>query len=218
MSAQITAAVGEKGGGAKSTTTMNLAVQLTLQGCKVLVADTDPQRTTFKWGQRRKSDRTQPEIEVIEVTARNLQRFLETNAEQYDHILLDTGGADSDGMRMALMFSDIVLCPCEPSQADVETLEHVNTLIGRAKVENPSMIAYVFATKAPTHIHADDAREMHEFCANFEHLTLLNTVVGFRKAFKNALRDGLAVIEYPVSEFTRKAIEEAVELEREIFR
>jgi hypothetical protein len=47
---------------------------------------------------------------------------------------------------------------------------------------------------------------------------MLQTVIGYRKAFKNALRDGLSVVEYPDSEFTRKAIAEAHALEKEIYR
>lgn len=218
MQAQITAAIGEKGGGAKSTTIQNLAVQLKLLGNDVLVGDVDPQCTTAKWAQRRRSERMPLVIEVDMVSARNLQKWLERNASKYDHILLDTGGADSDGMRLALMFSDIVICPCEPSQADVETLEHVNLLVGRAKAENPRMVAYVFATKAPTNIHSSDAKDMAEFCKNFEHLTLLDTVIGYRKAFKNALRDGLGVVEYPITHTTRLAISEAHQLEKEIYR
>lgn len=216
MSAQITAAIGEKGGDAKSTTIQNLAVQLAKREQRVIVADTDPQRTTHKWGQRRREDGTEPAIDVREVTAKGLLAFLEKHADDADHILIDTGGADSDGMRVSLMFADTALCPCTPSQADVETLEHVNALVGRAKVENPQMVAYLFATMAPPHASTELA-EMRAFCARFEHLTLLDTVIGFRKAFKNALRDGLGVVEYPTDDFTRKAIEEAYALEKEIY-
>ena len=215
--AHITATIGEKGGGAKSTTIQNLAVQLALLKKKVVVVDLDPQGTTRKWGARRRADRHPPALDVHEVTARNLQRFLEINAPHVDHILLDTGGADSDGMRFALVFADVVLCPCEPSQADVETLEHVNTLVGRAKVENPKLDAFVFTTKAFPDIFRHNNVDMVEACANYEHLTLLNTVIGYRKAFKNALRDGLAVVEYPRTDFTAKAIEEAQSLVKEVF-
>lgn len=216
MSAQITAAIGEKGGDAKSTTIQNLAVQLARRGLRVLVADTDPQRTTHKWGQRRREDGTSPAIDVREVTARGLLAFLEKHADEFDHILIDTGGADSDGMRVSLMFADLALCPCMPSQADVETLEHVNSLVGRAKIENPPLRAHLFATMVPTHAGAE-LTDMRAFCARFEHLALLDTVIGFRKAFKNALRDGLGVVEYPLDDFTRKAIEESLALEQEIF-
>lgn len=216
MTAQITAAIGEKGGDAKSTTIMNLAVQIARRGQRVLVADTDPQRTTHKWGQRRREDKTEPAIDVREVTAKQLMPFLEQHAEAVDHILIDTGGADSDGMRVALMFADTVLCPCQPSQADVETLDHVNRLVGRAKAENPRMEAYLFATMAPPHAGPEVA-EMRALCAQFEHFVLLDTVIGWRKVFKNALRDGLAVVEYPSNELTAKAIDECLALEKEIY-
>lgn len=217
MSAKITAAAAEKGGTGKSTTIQNFAVQLARRDYRVLLAELDPQGTTRKWGQRRREDKTEPAIEVREVTARGLLEFLERHADDYDHILLDTGGADSDGMRVALMLADIALCPCAPSQADVETLEHVNSLIGRAKIENRALHAYLFATMVPNHAGAE-LLEMREFCAGFEHLTLLDTVIGLRKAFRHALRDGLGVVEYPVDEFTRKAIEEMLALEQEIYQ
>lgn len=216
MAAQITAAIGEKGGDAKSTTIQNLAVQLARRGNRVLVADTDPQRTTHKWGQRRHLEKMRPAIDVREVTARGLLELLDKHSGEFEHILIDTAGADSDGMRVALMVSDTVLCPCVPSQADVETLVHVNALVGRAKAENPKLEAYVFATMVPSHA-LGDVDELRTVCASLRHLVLMHTVIGFRKAFKNALRDGLGVVEYPVDSFTAKAIDESVALETEIW-
>lgn len=216
MSAEITAAIGEKGGDAKSTTIQNLAVQLTLRSRRALIGDLDPQGTTRKWGQRRREDKTEPEIDVFEVTPRQLEAFLNKHADAYDHILLDTGGADSDGMRLSLMHAHTALVPCAPSQADVETLEHVNRLIGRAKEENHGLRALLFATMVTAHASAE-LEEMRAFCAGFTHLHLLETTIGFRKVFKHALRDGLGVVEYSPGEFTRKAIEECLALEKEVF-
>lgn len=217
MAARITAFVGEKGGGSKSTTCQNMAVQLTKGGKKVIVGDADPQGTTTKWGDRRVDASIEPRVEVRQVSAKNLTAFLEKNSEEYDHILIDTGGADSSEMRVALLFADDAVCPCEPSQADVETLEHVNDVIRKHLPENPSLKACIVATKASSHASSTEVEELRDTSKHFENMTLLNTVIYSRKAFKDALRDGLGVVELPINDFSRKAIAESTQLEKELF-
>ena len=49
MTAKIIAIVNEKGGAGKTTTSMQLAAGLALEGLRVLVVDSDPQQTAMAW-------------------------------------------------------------------------------------------------------------------------------------------------------------------------
>lgn len=215
--AQITAFVSEKGGDGKSTAVQNMGVARAKVGKRVLLLDADPQRTTKKWADRRSLAGYMPAILCIEVTARTLQATLERYDELFDEIIIDTGGADSTEMRLALAFADVVVCPCQPSQADIETLETINYLLGKARAERPELRSYIVTFLAPTHANSTAAEDMRNFCAMFENLPLLNTIVCNRQPFKDALKEGLGVLELPESKLTRKAILETQQLAQEIW-
>jgi len=215
--AQITAFVSEKGGVGKSTGVQNMAVARARREKRVLILDADPQRTTDKWAKRRTLAGISPAILCIEATARDLPKHLEKYDELFDEILIDTGGADSTEMRLALTFADVIVCPCQPSQADIETLETINALLSKTKKERPEVRAHIATFMAPTNANSTDAQEMQEFCGMFDNLPILNTIVRYRKAYKTALRDGLGVIELPTNDATVKAIAEMQQLEQEIW-
>ncbi len=50
------AVTSEKGGSAKTTIALNLAVEASLNGKRVLVVDLDPQESAFDWGQDREEE------------------------------------------------------------------------------------------------------------------------------------------------------------------
>lgn len=215
--ARITAFVSEKGGVGKSTGVQNMSVQRAKRGNRVLLLDADPQRTTMKWAARRSLAGVMPAILCIEATASNLQKTLEKYDELFDEILIDTGGADSTEMRLALTFADVIVCPCQPSQADIETLETINALLAKTRKERPEVRAHIATFMAPTNAHSTEAEEMQEFCGMFDNLPILNTIIRYRKAYKLALRDGLGVTEMDNNDLTAKAIAETEALEEEIW-
>jgi chromosome partitioning protein len=215
--AQITAFVSEKGGVGKSTAVQNTAVQRAKKGKRVLVLDADPQRTTKKWADRRALAGHMPAILCIEVRASKMPDVLSQYDDKYDEIIIDTGGADSTEMRLALTFADVVVCPCQPSQADIETLENIDQLLGKTKAERPELRAHIANFQAPTHVHSTASEDMENFCKLFKNLPLLKAIVCDRQPFKDALRDGLGVVELPVNKLTLKAICEIEALEKEVW-
>lgn len=215
--AKITAFVSEKGGVGKSTDASNMGVQRAKKGKRVLLLDADPQRTLKKWADRRAMEGHQPAIQCFEVAASKLQAMLERFDDQYDEIIIDTGGADSTEMRLSLMLADVIVCPCQPSQADIETLENINVLLEKTLAERPDVRAYILTSKAPTHVSSTAADDMRAFCANFKSLPLLKTIICERQPFRDALLFGQGVVELPVNKLTLKAICEAEALEKEIW-
>jgi chromosome partitioning protein len=111
-----------KGGSGKSSVTMLLAVALaTDKKKKVLIIDTDVQRTIGDWYEN--SDCDQSLVTVEEMQPRRVAPFLKRFADDYDVIFLDVPritDKDKDGATvMLLYFCDGVLIPVIGSQVDV---------------------------------------------------------------------------------------------------
>jgi chromosome partitioning protein len=111
-----------KGGSGKSSVTMLLAVALaTDKKKKVLIIDTDVQRTIGDWYEN--SDGDQSLVTVEEMQPRRVAPFLKRFADDYDVIFLDVPritDKDKDGATvMLLYFCDGVLIPVIGSQVDV---------------------------------------------------------------------------------------------------
>jgi chromosome partitioning protein len=213
----ITAFVSEKGGVGKSTDASNMGVQRAKKGKRVVMLDLDPQGTLKKWADRRELAGHQPAEKCFAIPASKLQATLERLDGEYDDIIMDTGGADSTEMRLALMLSDVIVAPCQPSQADIETLENINKLLEKTLAERPEVRVGILISKAPTHVSSTAAQDMRDFCANFKNLPLLNTILCERQPFRDALLYGQGVVELAVNKLTLKAICEAEALEKEIW-
>ena len=108
-----------KGGVGKTTISANLAAELAAMGKKVCLLDADPQGSVTQWSQL--GDGVLKQI-TQPVDASNLAKFRKTvddATKRYDRVIIDTPPSFTDAAFAALMLSDIVLLPCQPSGLDI---------------------------------------------------------------------------------------------------
>ena len=96
--AQIFTIANRKGGVGKTTLATNLAVALSNKG-KTLLVDTDDQKSAYNWNEYRQEKLNS--ISVID----NLGKTLQPLNDEYEFILIDIAGRDSEVFREALLLS-----------------------------------------------------------------------------------------------------------------
>jgi len=123
---KVLSIVCQKGGSAKTTTAINLAVEATRQGLEVALIDLDPQVSACDWKDIR-GDRP-PVVAATPVPhlARALKAAEEAGA---DLAIIDTAGRANDTASAAARVADLILIPLQPSLPDLNTVAATLDLI-----------------------------------------------------------------------------------------
>lgn len=184
-----------KGGAGKSTAVTNIAAVLAHQEKEVLLFDADRQPTSSEWEtERRLNHPKRPKITCVQRYGDIDSTILELS-EKYANIVIDVAGRDSDEFRSALTVADVVLVPIRPSQADLNAVHSTVRLIIQARRINPKISAYCFLNQAPTNVKGKEIELARAFISDYPELGLLSTNVYDRKVYRDALSEGLGVIE-----------------------
>lgn len=207
---------GEKGGVGKSTITTNLAVSLTIQGAEVIIIDTDLQKTSISWIDRRNQLIEQggdiPRIHGVSKDG-NVRDIVQELAGKYDVVLIDAAGTDSKSLRTSLTIADILYTPIKASQADLETLPHMCQMVDAAKDLNENLISRIVISMAPTNPLINEIREASELLNNFtKYFSISKIFIKERKIYRDALLEGRGVVEMN----NQKASLEIQELSKEL--
>lgn len=119
MKAKVLSILCQKGGTAKTTTTLNLAVEAVLRGLEVAVIDLDPQVSACDWKDLRGD---KPPV-VAATPVPHLERAINAADEAgADLIIVDTAGRTNDAASAAARVADLVLIALQPSLIDLKTL------------------------------------------------------------------------------------------------
>lgn len=209
---------GKKGGSGKSTITMNLASELARQKKDVMIVDTDRQSSTAEWATERiRNKSTLPEIFCVQKYNEIHTTLLDLN-KRYEYVLVDTAGRDAPELRSAMIVANKLLIPVRPSQLDLNTIPDMQKIIQESKLVNPNLLTLAVLSMAPTNPIINEAKEAQEFLAEFPSITLLKTIVRDRKIYRDAVSEGLGVVEIDkTNESARKAKKEIQDLVKEIF-
>lgn len=121
----------QKGGVGKTTLSINVAHALVLSGFKVLVVDADPQGSVRDWASVRDS---RPPFQVVGMDRPTIHRDLPAMKEHYDYVVIDAPPRVSELARSAILASDIVVIPVQPSPYDVWAAKEIVTLVQEASV------------------------------------------------------------------------------------
>jgi chromosome partitioning protein len=125
----IVVAGGIKGGDGKTTIATNLAVKRSQKGKKVLLVDTDEQGTTSKWVSQRLTEGIATDWSTINLVGKHVNRELAKLKADYDDIIVDCGGRDTNSQRSALCVADIFLVPFIPRSFDVWSSEELQNML-----------------------------------------------------------------------------------------
>jgi chromosome partitioning protein len=179
----------QKGGVGKTTLAVNLSAALARTGARVLLIDADPQGSALDWAAAREGA---PLFAVVGLPRASIHKEIATVGQGYDYTIIDGPPRVTDLARSAIMASDMVLIPVQPSPYDVWAAEEVVKLIEEAKVYKPDLkSAFVVNRKiANTAI----GRDVGEALAAYQ-VAVLSSTVTQRVIFAEAAATGQAVYE-----------------------
>lgn len=185
---------GEKGGVGKSTLATMLAAMLSADGRDVLLLDTDTSGDASGWVAARREG--YPKAPIVH-GMRNHGRVaacVRDAARRYDDVVVDAGGRDSEALRSAMTVTEVMVLPLCPAQFDLWSVAKMERLVAEARAFNPELAALVVLNRASTNWASREAEDALAFLAETE-LSLARTVLHDRKAYRDAVAEGLAVFE-----------------------
>jgi chromosome partitioning protein len=125
-----------KGGVAKSTSSVHLALGLARSNGRVLLVDADAtNQTCMKWSTLAAD--WPAEVTVVSWEVPDLARRVQAVAGDYDHVVIDTGPQKPAILRQALMVTDDLIVTAAPSPVELEQLPDTFALAGEVDAISP---------------------------------------------------------------------------------
>ncbi len=188
MSALVFAVSNQKGGTGKTTLSMNLAAGLAKRG-RTLVIDADPQGSAGQWAGLAPDERPFP-LSVISV-AGNLAREVNHFRQNYQYIVIDCPPTlETDTTRQAMLASDIVLIPVQPSPIDLWASVSLSNTIEKIRQDKPEIQAFIVVNQAEPRNAL--SRAMHQALLEFS-IPALSNVLRRRAIYRNSAIQGASV-------------------------
>ncbi len=185
----IVGVLNQKGGVGKTTLSVNLAASLARTGSRVLLIDADPQGSALDWAAARVGD---PLFTVVGFPRPSIHKEIGQIGHGYDHIIIDGPPRVTDLARSAIMASDVVLIPVQPSPYDIWAADEIVKLIDEARIykENIKSVFVINRKISNTAI----GRDVREALAAYP-VRVLQASVSQRVMFAEAAACGQAVFE-----------------------
>lgn len=204
---------GIKGGSGKTTLSTNLAVMRSMVDKKVLLIDSDPQKSTTDWAEQRDQQNIETLWSTIQLEGKTLHMQIERLKKDYDDIIIDVGGRDTTSQRSALLIADIFLVPFKPRSLDIWTIGPLKIMISEIKSVNPKLNVIAVINQADS--KGEDNQAASDILNDCIDIKCAPAKIGHRKAFSNAASEGLSVVEMKVKD--GKAIQEMIDLYKIIY-
>jgi chromosome partitioning protein len=208
----IVALLNQKGGVGKTTLALHLAGAWARQGSRVTVIDADPQGSALDWSEQRAKEGRPRLFGVLGLARDTLHREGPEIARGVDHVVIDGPPRIAGLMRSALLASDLVLVPAQPSPFDGWASGEMLNLIREARIFRPELVARFVLNRCAARTII--ARETGDALAEHDP-PLLAARIGQRVAFADAARTGQLVFEVDSG---RAAAHEITALAAEIAR
>ena len=185
----IVGVLNQKGGVGKTTLSVNLAACLARTGARVLLIDADPQGSSLDWAAARQGE---PLFSVVGFPRATIHKEIAQLGLGYDHIISDGPPRVTDLARSAIMASDIVVIPVQPSPYDIWAAEEVVKLITEARVYKENIKSVFVVNRKITNTAI--GRDVREALAAYP-IHVLDASVAQRVVFAEAAAQGQAIFE-----------------------
>jgi len=143
----IIALCSQKGGSGRTTTSVALAVEWHTRKRKVLLVDTDPQKSTLTWSAVAAEGKHGGPTAVAMGAGLSRKDQLPTLASGYQMVVIDGAPRNYDVMREALMVSDIALLTTGPGPTDVWALAETVEVVRKAQAVRRELKAAVLINR-----------------------------------------------------------------------
>ncbi|MCW6512402.1 ParA family partition ATPase [Lichenifustis flavocetrariae] len=196
----IIGVLSQKGGVGKSTISINIAATLARRGKRVILIDADPQASAMAWSAMRELE---PLFPVVGMAKPTLHKDLPEIVKDYDHAIIDGAPRVNDLGRAAIIASDLVVIPVQPSPYDVWAAAETVQLVREAQQFKASLKAVFTINRkiANTAIGRDVAGALSQF----HDVPVLSTALVQRVIYAESAGSGLSVAETaPDSEAARE--------------
>lgn len=191
---KIIAFLSQKGGSGKTTLAVHSAVAAQEAGHKVVVIDTDPQRSATVWRDAREA----PSPIVATAAPGELQQVLKAARDEgMDFAIVDTAPHAAPEAAAIARASNLVVIPCRPTAFDVAAAGRAVAIVKAAKA-NAAFVLSACPFRAPEIAESRTALMSYG-------LPVATPEITDRRAFSRAVATGRAVTEF---EADGKAAEE----------
>jgi len=181
-----------KGGVGKSTLAVNLTVEAMKDGWEdVAILELDPQRTAHLWSKLREKHGVKPpvEVELVETVKALRAGCGAYQADRKSLLVVDCAGTDSQHNRVAIEYSDLVIIPTRPSQAEVFALLRAVSL-ARELGKEP----YVLSCGAFPQSQGK-LSDLAEYVQTIN-CKMMSSTIRYRSGYQDAYMEGKSVTEY----------------------
>ena len=185
----IIGVLNQKGGVGKTTLSVNLAACLARTGARVLLIDADPQGSALDWAAARQGT---PLFSVVGFPRATIHKEIAQLGQGYDHIVIDGPPRVTDLARSAIMASDIVVIPVQPSPYDIWAAEEVVKLVTEARVYKENIKSVFVVNRKITNTAI--GRDVREALAAYP-VHVLVASVAQRVVFAEAAAQGQVIFE-----------------------
>lgn len=205
-----------KGGTGKTTTAVQLALQRQIDypERRIWLVDADEQQSALDTATIRSQLSIEPPLACSSFSSGEaLAAQMGAQAKNWDDIIIDCGGRDSDALRIALMVCDKLVVPVLPRAYDVWSLSRLEAVIENAQNLGAKFETLAFLNRMDK---TAESREAAAILDGMKHFRLLNTSLSDRVAYAKAVGNGRSVFEMRPRD--KKACEELENLSSEIFK
>ena len=199
----IISLLNQKGGCGKTTLATHLAGDLASPQTNVLLVDADPQGSALDWSQKRALLGVPRRFGVVGLSRETLHQEVPQIARHATHVIIDGPPRVTALARSAILASDLVVIPVQPSPYDVWACNEIVSLVTEAKIFKPSLrAAFVINRRVVGTVIGRDVRAaLQEYP-----LRILSSVVSQRVLFAECVATGQLAHELDGAETVGRAV------------
>jgi chromosome partitioning protein len=185
----VIAILNQKGGVGKTTLSINLSAELARSGGRVLLIDADPQGSALDWSAAREGELP---FTVVGLPKATIHKEIASLQKGYDHVVIDGPPRVTDLARSAIMASDLVVIPVQPSPYDVWASDEIVKLIREASVFKETQKSCFLINRKISNTAI--GRDIRSALAAYE-IPVLKTAICQRVVFAESAAQGKSVFE-----------------------